>query len=127
MDFELLLNKSKIKKNKDPTHYNTRLKKVIDIIQSLNVNNPTDNVNFNTNIIPKFKQFIHLYTELKQTLSIEKEKHQFINTIIEDILNKAINEIELVDKTTKNSNIKQITECIVNQKNNKMIKFNVKK
>lgn len=124
MDFELLLNKSKIKKNKDPDHYNTRLKRVIEIIQSLDTNNPKDDLEFNTFIIPKFKEFIKSYSQLKRELNIEKEKHQFINTIVEDILKKALNEIEIVDKSTNNSNIKHITDCIIKKNNKKKITLN---
>jgi len=125
MEFELLLNKSKIKKKPDNNHYNTRIKRVVDIIQSLDANDPREDTEFNTTIIPKFKQFVSLYTELKRELSIEKEKHQFINTIVYEILKSALNEIEIVNKSTNNTTIKQIADCIVKKNNKKTIKLNV--
>lgn len=120
MEYELLLNRSKIKKNVEKDGYNIRFKKILEIIQSLNPNeNLDDDCNDNNiELIPKFKQFLNHYYQLKKILNIEKEKHVFISDIIDSVLKKAIYEVELVNK--KKIDIKNI----VQENNTKIIKLN---
>lgn len=125
MEFELLFNKSKIKKKvNDPDHYNTRLKKIIELVESLD-NNST---NLDTDITNTFKDFINLYTILKKKLSVEIQKHQLIHTIVDDLVKKAINNTDNVDKTTNTTTAeKKIDINILNKNTKKTIKLNVSK
>lgn len=132
MDYELLLNKHKFKKASIPL-LNDKLEKIIDIINSIDTYDIVDlnfillkeKCNLSKDIIEAFKNFIISYCLLKKQLSIENDKHIFIRTIIDDIIKKAVNQIDIIHKNTTNDDIKQIANCILEDSNKKTIKLNL--
>jgi hypothetical protein len=129
MDYEILLNKQKHKKNIDrQNNLDNKMKMILDIIDSIDEHDlvlEKTKIKDDTDIISSFKTLIISYSNLKKQLSIENEKHTFIISIVNNILNKSLNEIELLEKSTNNNQLKKITNCILEDSTKKTIKLNL--
>ena len=129
MDYEILLNKQKHKKNIDrENNLDNKMKMILDIIDSIDEHDlvlEKTKIKDDTNIISSFKTIIISYSNLKKQLSIENEKHTFIISIVNNIINKSLNEIELLEKSTNNNQLKKITNCILEDNTKKTIKLNL--
>ena len=129
MDYEILLNKQKHKKNIDrENNLDNKMKMILDIIDSIDEHDlvlEKTKIKDDTNIISSFKTLIISYSNLKKQLSIENEKHTFIVSILNNIINKSLNEIELLEKSTNNNQLKKITNCILEDNTKKTIKLNL--
>ena len=129
MDYEILLNKQKHKKNIDrENNLDNKMKMILDIIDSIDEHDlvlEKTKIKDDTNIISSFKTIIISYSNLKKQLSIENEKHTFIVSILNNIINKSLNEIELLEKSTNNNQLKKITNCILEDNTKKTIKLNL--
>lgn len=128
MDFELLLNRHKQKKQvTNQTKFDEKIKTIIDIIDSIDENDiKMERTKIKSdNIIDAFKTFIISYSNLKKQMSIENDKHNFIISIVNNIIKKSLGEIELLSKSTNNKNLKKITNCILENNDKKTIKLNI--
>lgn len=129
MDYEILLNKQKHKKNIDrENNLDNKMKMILDIIDSIDEHDlvlEKTKIKDDTDIISSFKTLIISYSNLKKQLSIENEKHTFIVSILNNIINKSLNEIELLEKSTNNNQLKKITNCILEDNTKKTIKLNL--
>jgi len=129
MDYEILLNKQKHKKNIDrQSNLDDKMKMILDIIDSIDEYDlvlEKTKIKDDTDIILSFKTLIISYSNLKKQLSIENEKHNFIVSIVNNIINKSLNEINLLEKSTNNKQLKKITNCILEESTKKTIKLNL--